>query len=120
VRGGITGYPVTEGRKYRDFVLQVGGRMQGRRPCCVKKNAKSKEMKTGLNLAESSMEYYGLESAVLPMMMMMISNSCTICRYTSKSFRTRTFIAHFDMFRSSLFFLDPDDTKVKSVRNNCG
>jgi hypothetical protein len=34
--------------------------------------AKSKEVKTGSNLAESSKEGYGSKRAVLPMMMMMI------------------------------------------------
>jgi hypothetical protein len=34
--------------------------------------AKSKEVKTGTNLAESFKEGYGLKTAVLPMMMMMM------------------------------------------------
>jgi hypothetical protein len=46
--------------------------MQGRRPFSVKKNivAKSKEAKTGSNLADSSKESYDLKRAALPMMMM--------------------------------------------------
>jgi hypothetical protein len=34
--------------------------------------AKSKEVKTGCNLAESSKEVYGSKRAVLPMMMIMM------------------------------------------------
>jgi hypothetical protein len=37
--------------------------------------AKSKEVKTGSNLAESSKEGYGSKRVVLPMMMMMMMNS---------------------------------------------
>jgi hypothetical protein len=40
--------------------------------------AKSKEVKTGSNLAGSSKEGYGSKSAVLPMMMIMMCNE--ICR----------------------------------------
>jgi hypothetical protein len=40
-------------------------------PCKQIIVAKSKEVKTGCNLAESSKEGYGSKRAVLPMMMMM-------------------------------------------------
>jgi hypothetical protein len=43
--------------------------------------AKSKEMKTGCNLADFSKQSYGSRNAVLPvmmMMMMMMNRSCTL------------------------------------------
>jgi hypothetical protein len=59
-------HPVTGAHKYRDLVLQLGGWTQ------VCKNitaAKSEEVKTGSNLAESSEEGYGSKRALLPMVM---------------------------------------------------
>jgi hypothetical protein len=55
--------------------------MQGSRPCSVKiKLTKSKEVKTGCNLAESSKEDYGSKRAVLPMMRMMTVIMIVTCR----------------------------------------
>jgi hypothetical protein len=75
--GVYRGHPVTGGRKYTDLVLQVAGWTQGWLHCSVKRNivAKSKEVKTGCKLAESSKEACGSEGAVLPTMVMN-NNKC--------------------------------------------
>jgi hypothetical protein len=60
------------GHKYRGLFLQVGGLTQDWRPCSVKIIVvKSKVVKTGCNLEESSKESYGSKGALLPMRMMM-------------------------------------------------
>jgi hypothetical protein len=76
VPGGIIGPPCEWGTyKYRDLVVDVATWTRGSRPCCVKNItvAKSEEVKTGSNLAESSEEDYGLNRAVLPVMMLMMN-----------------------------------------------
>jgi hypothetical protein len=64
----------------------LGGWTQGRRPCFVNKFfvVKSKEVNTGYNLAESSEESYGSETAVLLlllMMMVMMMMNLQHCQY---------------------------------------
>jgi hypothetical protein len=58
-------HPVTGGHKYRDVVLQVGG-LDARLTTFIRKQkivAKSKEVKTGWNVAEYSSEGYGSKRA---------------------------------------------------------
>jgi hypothetical protein len=67
-------HPVTERHKYRDVVPPVVGVERKTDELALQlKNivAKSKDVKTGSNLAESSEEVCGSNRAVLPILMMM-------------------------------------------------
>jgi hypothetical protein len=84
-------HSLTVGRKYRDLVLQVGGWTQGSRTIfCKKIVAKSGEVKTGCNLAESCNEGYGSKRADLPMtimmMIVMMVNYCQFFQYEQSNF----------------------------------
>jgi hypothetical protein len=61
-------HPVPGGYEYRDVLLQVGA------GCKADHFAKSEEMKTGCNVAESSQENSGSKTALLPMLMKLLRN----------------------------------------------